>query len=157
MRIEQTSPATPRQRRFLLWFSLLFLVLGCWTTWTTATFLARSTRTTGTIVQLNAKTDAKGKTSWTPVFTYRSADGRQWTITSRVASSPPEFVVGQSIPVRYEPSNPSDGHIDSLIHLWMLPFGMFLFAAITFAMHRAKNLLVTRWRKVSAGQNKAAE
>jgi hypothetical protein len=126
---------------------VVLAVLGGCFTWNTVQFLTRSIVTTGTIVRMNSKTDAKGRTSWTPVFAYRAADGHLWTLTSHMASMPPEYIVGESIRVRYEPAHPGDGRIDSALHLWMAPAVLFFLAGITFAMHRAKMLLVTRFRK----------
>ncbi len=68
-----------------------------------------------------------------------------------------EYVVGQSVAVRYEPSNPADGRIDSLAHLGLLPGGMFFFAAVSFALYRAKILLVTRWGRAKPVKKQAAE
>jgi hypothetical protein len=81
-------------------------------------FLARAVPATGTVVRLDRVTTKDHGDSYRPVFEYADAQGRMHTIYSSGSSSPPEYQVGDKIPVLYDPSDPSDARIRGLFWLW---------------------------------------
>ena len=87
----------------------------------TSVFLKNSVRTTGTIVDLRAKTDKEGSTSYSPTFAFRDAAGIEHRIESTLSQRPSPYTVGQSVPVLYRGSNPESALIDRFMELWFVP------------------------------------
>ncbi len=54
-----------------------------------------------------------------PVFTFRDKARRLIQIDSMYGSYPPAYRVGEKVPVRYRPSDPTDAMIASPVTLWL--------------------------------------
>jgi len=83
-------------------------------------FLSHSIETRGEVIRLE-RTGSGGEFSshdYAPVFQFQTAKGDSITITSDIASSPPSFSEGQSVLIRYDPTNPSDAKIHSFFQTW---------------------------------------
>ena len=87
----------------------------------TTVFLARSTRAQGTVSALARSEDDDGSITFQPVFTFVTRDGKSQTIRSNAGSNPPGFEVGQTVPLRYETSDPSVARIDTFWQMWPFP------------------------------------
>ena len=88
----------------------------------TALFVRSSEAGTGTVISLtHTHGGEQGEIDFAPVFIVSAKDGHQYTVTAGVASKPPEFHVGQSVPVLYKSDNPSEAKISTFIQLWFLP------------------------------------
>jgi hypothetical protein len=83
-------------------------------------FLQRCTETRGEVIRLERTRGSGGFASYdyAPVFCFQTASGESITVTSDVASSPPGFAEGQSVRVRYDPTNPSDAKIHTFLQTW---------------------------------------
>lgn len=100
----------------------------------TELFLYRSISTEGTVVQLIADHDET--VHYAPVFAYSAQDGRIFTVKSNTNSAPPEFRVGQKVPVLYVKDHPERARIARHSQIYSLEeffgsIGLF-FASIGF-------------------------
>ncbi|HEY6051657.1 MAG TPA: DUF3592 domain-containing protein, partial [Thermoanaerobaculia bacterium] len=66
-----------------------------------------------------------------PIVTFKTAEGRPGRFTSSQAVRPNPYTIGQSLPVRYIASNPSDADLDSVSGS-LLTFGALVTFAIVF-------------------------
>jgi hypothetical protein len=85
----------------------------------TKNFLLRSDEVEGKVIRLERSKDHDeyGYT-YAPVFTFTTAGGRQYTVTSDSGSSPPSFREGESVRVRYEPDHPMNARINTTFQTW---------------------------------------
>ena len=76
-----------------------------------------------------------GSIDFAPVFRFVAQDGRAFTVKSDVASKPPEFVIGQAVPVVYQVKHPDEARIQSFLQLWFQPvmFGSVGFCSLAAA------------------------
>jgi hypothetical protein len=96
----------------MLVFSLVSIVR-------TKSFLLRSVEVTGEIIRLQRSEDCdRYGYTYAPVFSFNAAGGETYTVTSDVSSTLPGFSVGESVRVRYDPTNPEDARIHSLFQTW---------------------------------------
>lgn len=103
--------------RILLGSSAVCLVVGTGFAIETVTFVLRAKNATATVVRLDEQASDNG-VNYAPVFAFTAADGRQYTVRSRVATDPPGFEVGESANILYVPTNPSGARIASFWQLW---------------------------------------
>jgi hypothetical protein len=95
-----------------LGFALVYLV-------STFRFLHRCIPATGTVVQLVPEIDREDNSvTYRPTFHYVAKDGQTYEVRSRSSSNPPAFVVGQTVPVLYEPSRPAEAKLNWFWDLW---------------------------------------
>jgi hypothetical protein len=82
-------------------------------------FVRQCAETSGEVIRLERSQypDEYGY-SYAPVFSFTAADGRSFTVTSKVSSSPPGFAEGEQVRVRYDPSNPNDARIHTFFQTW---------------------------------------
>jgi hypothetical protein len=128
---------------------VLFSV-GASTGWTSWDRVSGSRRVEGTVVELariepskvpGPKGQVDTKPGFAPVVQYQ-AEGQTYRIQGRISSTEPGYSVGETVPIRYSPDNPSDGTIDSFAEKWLMPLafggGGLLFALLGSAMLRAR-------------------
>ena len=92
-------------------------------------YVSATTATTGTVIANNAeegcsRTSGRGTTCSTlyhPVVRFTGPSGEEIRFTSASGSYPARYGVGDSVPVRYRPSDPRDATIDGFVDLWMAP------------------------------------
>ena len=86
----------------------------------TRIFISNAERSSGTILRLVPIADKEdGAVNYAPVFTFAADDGKIYTITSDTSTNPPEFEVGQSVPVLYSKGNPAGAKLSSFGQLWI--------------------------------------
>jgi Protein of unknown function (DUF3592) len=112
-------------RSVRLLFGVTFFVLGpcslVWTlvsAWRTHSFLERSVAAQGTVVQFKVIRGLHSNTGFAPIFTF-TADGRNYTITSNYATSPPAFKIGEHVVVHYAKGHPEEARLESFTQLWL--------------------------------------
>jgi hypothetical protein len=94
-------------------------------------FLNRSQGTTARIVgMVSTRYEDQDSVGFAPVFTFTAIDGHSYTVTSDVFAYPPEYVVGQRVPVLYEKTNPVRARLDSFWQLWLFPFAFGLIGGL---------------------------
>ncbi len=85
-------------------------------------FHAHGPTPTGTILEMREKRDKdSGDATYAPTFQFEDTAGAQHTVASSFYSSPPEFHVGDNVPVLYRPDAPRRARIASFRQLWVLP------------------------------------
>ncbi len=87
-------------------------------------FILSSKHATGTVVQ-NQLGGSKNST-YHAVVQFTAPDGTAVKFTSNVGTITPEFGVGKQVDVLYNPKNPQDAQINSLLDLWMAPGLVFI-------------------------------
>lgn len=77
--------------------------------------------TQGQIIRLeeNSSTDG-GCCTYSPVVEFE-AGGQTYNFESDNASYPPEYEVGESVNVRYDPNDPNTAQIDRYTERWLMP------------------------------------
>jgi len=96
-------------------------------------FVRAAIHTRGRVVELRERSSDNGS-SFSPVFTYRDSRGEEHRIYSTVGSDPPNYEVGQSVPVLYRPNRPLDARIDDFHSVWGLPFVTGIVAVVDLAI-----------------------
>ena len=86
----------------------------------TILFLIRSQKVKGTIVRMAYYSNSKGS-SYNPVFSFTTTDGRTIEAEDSLGSNPPQFRVGQSVNVLYDPNNPNRARINKWSNLYFVP------------------------------------
>src|SRR5690348_8303152 len=76
-------------------------------------FVRTATHAKGIVTEMVPKKDQEGETVYSPVFTFRDAQGIEHVVRASWASRPPEHQVGDSVQVLYAPSSPRDAKIDN--------------------------------------------
>ena len=85
-------------------------------------WLYRSASARGTIVALVPFTDPEqAGITYTPRFSFRDDQGHTHVLISSYRTSPPEFTVGQHVPVLYIRNHPSSAKLDRFWELWLVP------------------------------------
>lgn len=94
-------------------------------------FRRRAQKTTGTVTALmpGSSYSSSGHYSTTvyyPVVAFQAVDGRSGSITGSVGSSRPAYKVGQQVELYYDPANPAEAHMGSLLggSPWLLVLGI---------------------------------
>ena len=83
--------------------------------------LRRSLSTSGVIVgEARVHDPDNDSLSFAPVFSFATANGQTYTITSTVSSNPPEFSVGQHVKVLYKEGDPRVARLESFRQLWTM-------------------------------------
>lgn len=82
-------------------------------------FIKHSVATKAAIV--NLAQDPNNRAYLCPQFSFTAADTRTYVITSQNCASPPEFKVGDTVPVFYRSENPATARIDSDAQLRSIP------------------------------------
>jgi Protein of unknown function (DUF3592) len=112
-------------------------------------FLYRSISAEGTVIRLASNHDET--VHYAPVFAYTAQDGQTFAVQSNTYSAPPEFRVGQKVPVLYEKDHPEQARIATheQVHSLEDVFGAigFFFTGIGFGSliyQRRRNRRATR-------------
>ena len=85
----------------------------------TRSFILRSVEVNGEVTRLErSKTRDQYGYTYAPVFTFTAVDGRSYTVTSDVSSSPAGFIEGERVTVRYEPEDPEKARIHTVFQTW---------------------------------------
>lgn len=157
------APKAQRPRPGCLVYGLfgIFLLVGsgCLVTAavklvTTVRFVSSSSITTGTVVDLVAHRGSKS-TTYAPVVTFTAPDGNDTRFDSAISSGSPDYAVGQSVPVRFDPADPSHAEIDAFIPLWF-PFIIMAVLGTCFVALPAGQIILIRRAEAQARSKEAA-
>jgi hypothetical protein len=129
------KPSSPRALAIVGLISLVmsvgFQVAAAITAFNVDRFLNEAEQATGTIVALSEKHETeRNSINYAPVFTFKTEYGRTQSITSRVATNPPSFAVGDRVHVLYRRSDPAGAQIDSFWQLWFWPVFLAAFGSV---------------------------
>ena len=127
--------------RFVRWGSLVlglvFIAASGILALSSQDFASRALPAEGTVVRL---TERDG--SYTPIFRFRTHDGRDVEVIHSVSSNPPMWRAGQPLRLLYDPQDPQSAIPDSWTSIWLFPliFGVVgLNLLITFVVLSVMN------------------
>ncbi|HWM90937.1 MAG TPA: DUF3592 domain-containing protein [Thermoanaerobaculia bacterium] len=83
-------------------------------------FLAGSETATGTVVEVRSRSGIGRNAVSVPVFEFRTAGGALHRAESLMGSGFRGFEIGEILPIRYDPRDPSRAEVDSYAVLWGL-------------------------------------
>jgi hypothetical protein len=88
----------------------------------TRAFLRKAIETSGEVVDLLEEPPYESGESPTyrPVVSYVLPSSRRIRFQSMVHSNPPEYAIGESVAILYEPDRPHEARIRSFTSLWLL-------------------------------------
>ena len=82
-----------------------------------------SARAQGRVVAMHANEDTSGSGArsvlYKPEIEFTTPDGKRFTFQSGLSSSPPQFKVGETVKIRYDPGDPARAETEG-----MLTFGL---------------------------------
>ena len=105
----------------LLLSAAVLFALAWYFYYATAAFMASARSTQGAVVELLPEKNSEGRTLYRPVFEYFDAEGTRHTLTSRSASSPPWYSVGDKVDMLYDVNNPGKAKQNTFATLWLAP------------------------------------
>lgn len=103
----------------LVGFLLAAIALFIWLR--TQSFLNTAQEAQGTVVQMVYSHSSDGGGGYAPVFTFRTITGQEITASENLYSNPPQFKVGQTVTVLYDPENPNRARIKKGFNLYFVP------------------------------------
>jgi hypothetical protein len=81
-------------------------------------FVRSAQHTTGTITMLESRIDHDSDEYFYPHFTFSKPDGTSFEIASRVGTNPPDFEVGEQVPVIYGSHDPETAKIATTFQIY---------------------------------------
>jgi len=100
----------------------------------TQTFRERAVTTQGMIVDLEARSGTEGGTTYAPVYRFTDEQGAEHTVTSRLATNPNPYEVGDTVSVLYPPEEPSKARLDRFGEMWLWATIVGVIAAIPLGL-----------------------
>lgn len=89
------------------------------------TFVSKAQQTQGTIVDMvfsrGSSTSSNASYTYTPVFEFRAMSGQMIRVKESVSSNPPQFQVGETVEVIYDPEAPQGARIHKWSNLYLFP------------------------------------
>jgi uncharacterized Tic20 family protein len=99
-------------------FSMLPLGICAYCYMSTSSFLNKAENTHGTVLEVVERRTSDG-TMYYPVYSFVDVYGTKHKIYSKSGSYPPQYDVGDTISILYDPENPKEIKMDSFLSLWM--------------------------------------
>ena len=104
-------------------------------------FVSKANTTTGKVVthvRVRAK-DKDDSDTWKIVFTFKDQKGKTHRIKSSLSSNPPTHMIGDKVPVLYNPQWPSQAQVNAFRHLWLMEIivttiGLLILSAVVFCI-----------------------
>ncbi|MBU0540281.1 DUF3592 domain-containing protein [Patescibacteria group bacterium] len=126
------------KKNYTLYFGFgIFAVAGCILLAGSYFFFARAQRfiTTGIssqaeVIELVSERSSKGSYTYAPKFRFLTKEGDQIEVVSGESSNPPEFSVGESVEVLYDPINPHSVLARTFSSLWLVSLILGLMGAV---------------------------
>ncbi|QDK79562.1 DUF3592 domain-containing protein [Spirosoma sp. KCTC 42546] len=106
---------------------VLFLAGSLYLVSTSVHFIKTGTRTVATVEELVQERSKKGKSTYRPIFRFTTITGKDIHYAYKVASSPPDWAVGEKATVVYKLDDPENPMVLSY-------FGAFGWAVIALAI-----------------------
>lgn len=101
--------------------------------------------TTGIVVELKEQSDAEGGCcTYVPVVEY-SVDDQEYSIEGGTASDPPQYEVGEEVPILYDPSDPGRAQINKGLERWLFP--IIIIPAMIFGALAVNFFMWRAWRR----------
>ena len=123
-------------------FFMAFCLWGVYAAYTSWQLQTNGETTNGTVVELKEQSDAEGGCcTYVPVVEY-TVNGQAYSMEGDTASDPPQYKVGEEVPILYDPANPNKAQINKLMERWLfpviiIPAMIFTALLVNFFMFRA--------------------
>lgn len=76
--------------------------------------------TFGRIVRFEAR-ETDGSVSYHPCISFQDQKGNSYTFTSNAGTYSPQIEIGEKVPVRYLPDDPTLAFIPTFLYMWAAP------------------------------------
>lgn len=87
----------------------------------TRMFISNAQEVKGTVIRMMYSHSSEGGGGYSPVYQFKTIEGRLVEKQDSLSSNPPMFTEGQTIDVLYEPANPENARIKKWMSLYFLP------------------------------------
>lgn len=87
----------------------------------TRMFINNAQEVKGTVIRLVYSHSSEGGGGYSPVYQFKTIEGRLVEKQDNLSSNPPMFKEGQTVDVLYEPANPENARIKKWMNLYFLP------------------------------------
>jgi hypothetical protein len=126
-------------------FFAAFCLWGVYAGYTSWQLQTDGETTTGIVVELKEQSDAEGGCcTYLPVVEY-SVNDQKYSIDGGTASDPPQYEVGEEVPILYDPSSPSRAQINKTMERWLFP--VIIIPAMIFAALAVNFFMWRAWRR----------
>jgi hypothetical protein len=106
-------------------------------------FLEKAVSAQGTVIEL-LESRSDNSTTYKPLVSFTTKEGRQIEFTSSVSSNPPSYDEGETVKVLYYPGDPKEATINDFMSIWFGPlivgFLGTVFSLVGFFIILFKNL-----------------
>ncbi len=94
------------------------IVVGLLLLWTTAAFVKSAARTTGTVTEIELTRSNVRHYVYFPTITFADTDGKMHEFKVTWGSSEYAYEVGDTVPILFDPQDPSSFRIDKGLWTW---------------------------------------
>lgn len=110
----------------------VFLAVAGWLYWEDQRFAESATSAQGVVIENVRYFDDEGDELYRPIVEFRDSNGTAHQFSSNVSSSSPQFDVGETADILYDPREPENARIDGFMQRGLFPllFGGFGLLAI---------------------------
>lgn len=118
------SPFTSLIGIILIVVGCPFFGIGAYEAWQARLEAQTFVAVTGTVVDNSYQTtvqDGVESGAYFPVVSFIPVDGAPVRFTDGVGSLPPDYEVGESVPVLYDPADPQKARLNSWKRVWFVP------------------------------------
>ena len=115
-----------------MWYSItlavgiILLIISLRTLQQSLSFLRKSNRATGTVIEMERISDSDGST-YKPIFKFKAATGQEVIFKSSSSSNPPSWKVGEEATIAYDPNDPGEARL-------LTYFGAFSWTIVLMAL-----------------------
>lgn len=99
----------------------LLLAIGVFLFIRTRMFISKAQEVKGTVIRMVwSSGGSEGGGGYSPIYQFRTLEGRMIEVHDGLSSNPPMFREGQSIDVLYDPENPQKARIKKWMNLYFV-------------------------------------
>jgi hypothetical protein len=99
----------------------LLALIGVFLFIRTRIFIGKAQEVKGTVIQMVYSHSSEGGGGYSPVYQFKTLEGKAIVIHDSLSSNPPRFQVGQEVDVLYESGNPQKARINKWMNLYFVP------------------------------------
>lgn len=106
---------------------IVFFSLGVYLFYDTVCFMGRSRIAMATVIDFQVNKEG----NYFPIFQFKDESGSTVTTKSPSGGKPPPYDIGDRISILYDPLNPTNVKVNSIIYTWLPPlFSIFMGALV---------------------------